>query len=345
MSDPGGYEVVEGDDDVDRRISEHDIETILTGGIPADPSLDALATLIRTSDFDETVPERVASRHVAAAASAAARADHRLPTAANDGRRRRLLFRGALSGLTAKILFGTAVALAATGGAAATGILPDPIQSVLADGASHFGIELPHPREATTTTTTTTAATTTAATTTTTDPDDEGSSALPGSYIWESTACAGDPISVAYTVSANGELALGAIAGDPENVDATTDRIEVRFTDGIRIQISIDGNDEAPGIEEGENRDCGNDLGDGDDPSGGDGSDGDESGDPSDNPDSDTPGTDDPSDPGDEVDVSDGGDTDQPDWNGEDPEPDGNGYYDPEPDGSGSDAADETAAD
>ena len=45
--------------------------------------------------------------------------------------------------LTAKILFGTAVALAATGGAAATGILPDPIQSVLADGASHFGIEPP----------------------------------------------------------------------------------------------------------------------------------------------------------------------------------------------------------
>ena len=136
-------------------------------------------------------------------------------------------------------------------------------------------------------------------------------------------------------MSANGELALGAIAGDPENVDATADRIEVRFTDGIRIRISIDG--EAPGIEEGENRDCGNDLGDGDDPSGGDGSDGDESdGDESGIPD--TPGTDDPSDPGDEVDVSDGGDTDQPDGNGEDSEPDGN-EHDPEPDDSGSDAA------
>lgn len=322
MSGSGAYGDVEGDD-VDGRISQHDIEAILSGGVPTDPSLDALDALIRSADFTETVPESILFGHVAAAASAAARGDHRVT--AVIPRRRRLVLRGALSGLTAKILFGTAVALAATGGAAATGILPDPIQSVLADGASHIGIELPDPSRSTTTTTfttTTTAATTTTAVTTTTTID-PGPSVLAGSYTWESTSCAGDPISVAYTVSAGGGLAIGTITGDPEDVDEDTDQIEVRYTDGIRIRISGHGDDEDAGIEEDERRDCRDDSDDANETDDADPSD------DSDGTDGDDDGTDD--DPSDE---EDGSDTDDPSDDQTDEDPSDEGGEDPDNGGS-----------
>ena len=322
MSDLGGYPDVEGDD-VGKKISQHDIEAVLSGGVPTDPSLDALAALIRSSDFAETVPEHVASRHVAAAASMAAGAHHGVGATAPGGRRRRLLFRGALSGLTAKILFGTAVALAATGGAAVTGILPDPIQSVLADGASHLGIELRNPQRSTTTTTTstTTAVTTTTATvitvtTTTIDPGEGGLGVLAGSYTWESTACVGDPISVVYTVAENGTLALDEITGDLEAVAEDTDRIEVRFADGVRIRIEISGSGEDARIDEDERRDC--------------------SDDPSDDGDGTDDGqTDDPSEDGDDGDESEesgepSGDDDPTDGEQEDPAPDGDETEDEE---------------
>jgi len=265
MTTNGGYGDVEGDD-VARRISEHDIEAVLGGGVPSDPSLDGLATLIRSLDVTETIPESVASMQVAAASSAALAAGRATRGLLPAPGRRRLWFRGALSGLTAKILLGTAAALAATGGAAATGILPDAVQNALAEGASHIGIELPHSDEPETTTAAVTTVTVTttqpvpttmaASSTTTTSLVSDGWTALAGSYTWEATACAGSRIAVEYSVSDAGHLALGPIAGGTAVVETAADRIEVRFADGVRIRITARNDGDGPRIDRDERRDC-----------------------------------------------------------------------------------------
>jgi hypothetical protein len=86
----------------------------------------------------------------AAAARATTAAVASAGTTVRRKRRRRLTLAGLTSGLTAKMLLG-AVALAAVGGgaAAATGNLPDPIQSAVAHAAEQVGIDLPDPDDAT----------------------------------------------------------------------------------------------------------------------------------------------------------------------------------------------------
>ncbi|MGH8874594.1 MAG: hypothetical protein ACRDVM_05000, partial [Acidimicrobiia bacterium] len=70
----------------------------------------------------------------------------------DEGRRvggrpaRRRVLRGALaSGILAKLLVGSVALAAAGGAAAATGTLPDPVQSAVADLAGRVGIILPSP--------------------------------------------------------------------------------------------------------------------------------------------------------------------------------------------------------
>lgn len=265
MSAGGGYGDDEGDD-VARRLSEHDIEAILGGGIPADPSLDALAALIRSADFSEAVPGAVAASHIAAATVAAAAHLGRQPAAAPIGRpRRRLLVRGALSGITAKVILGTAVALAATGGAAATGILPGPVQSLIADGAAHLGLDLPRDEHPATTTTLVPATTTTTTTTVAVSPGAWG--LLAGSHVWTSTACDGAAVAVAYEITTDGHLILGVISGGTAVVETAPDRIEVRFADGVRIRIVTRVDGDGPGIDEDEDRNCDEGDNEGDDES------------------------------------------------------------------------------
>ncbi|MBI5156375.1 MAG: hypothetical protein HZA58_00025 [Acidimicrobiia bacterium] len=270
MSADGGYGDVEGDD-VARRLSEHDIEAILSGGVPADPSLDALASLIRSADFSEAVPGSIAASHITAATAAAAAHLGRQAAAAPIGRpRRRLLVRGALSGITAKVILGTAVALAATGGAAATGILPGPVQSLIADGAAHLGLDLPHREHPTTTTSTTAVATTlvpAATTTTTVAPSPDAWDELAGPHVWSSTACNGAAVAVAYEVTTDGDLILGVISGGTAVVETAPDRIEIRFADGVRIRIVVRIDGDGPGIDEDEDRNCDEGDNEGDDES------------------------------------------------------------------------------
>ena len=59
--------------------------------------------------------------------------------------RRRLVLGGIMSSITAKVLLGTVAAMAATGGAAAANVLPNPVQAVVSDAAAVVGINLPSP--------------------------------------------------------------------------------------------------------------------------------------------------------------------------------------------------------
>ena len=107
---------------------------------------------VRISAPTDIAPS-VASRHIAAAAHAARLIPVPGPTrveATGSSRRvtatrRRLVLGGLMSSITAKVLLGTVAALAATGGAAAANVLPDPVQAVVSDAAAAFGINLPSP--------------------------------------------------------------------------------------------------------------------------------------------------------------------------------------------------------
>lgn len=241
-------------------------EEAMTNGYGTnDERLEALFAALGAPD---PVDPSVAARQVAMAAAEAAAHPAAAPTPpARAPWYRRVLVRGASLGLTAKLLLGTAVAVAATGGAAAGGILPDPIQSFVADTASRVGISLPNPATTTTTTTSTTepeSTTTTsttlagAVTTSTTEPgggdDDEITTThdtTPGPRAWASTTCAGQPIGIRYTVTVDGRLVLDAVTGEPDDLDADDDRIRAQFGD-VRVDIRID--DE---VTVDEDRDCG----------------------------------------------------------------------------------------
>lgn len=237
-------------------MKRRDVEHIFEDG--TDPSFDALFAALREPD---QIDPATASSHVAAAAALARQTPQTAttPDAAPAPWYRRVLVRGAGLGLTAKLLLGTAVAVAATGGAAAGGILPGPIQSAIADGASHIGLRLPNPRLATTTTATTlpdddgaiTGAST--STTSTTVPDDDDTTGpTPGTFAWTSTSCDAGPLEVSYRVTSDGELILGAITGDADDIDADDDRIRVDFDD-VRVDIRIEGDR----VTVDEDRDCG----------------------------------------------------------------------------------------
>ena len=271
MSDRGAYKD-DGGTDMTRRGRDQEHERMLEGG--TDPAFDAFADALRSPD---EIDPTLATAHIAAAASLAretpAPVTDRSPVVAFPWYRR-VVVRGAGLGLTAKLLLGGAVAVAATGGAAAGGILPDPVQGVIADTVSHVGIHIPNPRLTTTTiiaasTTTTVAPSTTTIASGANDGDDDGdvvvSGATPGTYRWDGTACDATPIAVRYTVTGDGDLELVSVLGEADDIDSDDDRIRVDF-DGVRVDIRIV--DDTTTVDE--DRDCGA----ADDESGGDGDDG-----------------------------------------------------------------------
>lgn len=90
------------------------------------------------------VPDAAAERHLAAIVSLAAEHAHTVPAVPAVGTRPQRVRR--VLGLTAvKLGLAAGVAAATTGGLAAAGSLPDPIQRVVSDGAGRIGIQLPSP--------------------------------------------------------------------------------------------------------------------------------------------------------------------------------------------------------
>jgi hypothetical protein len=120
--------------------SEREFEAALSDGAGSELELAArLAFMLEAGT--EMVPERVALRQIRMVAEAA-----RLVGSANPRggrvRSRRRVVTAVSAGFGWKILVASA-ALAATGTAAVTGSLPDPVQATLADAASYIGVTLP----------------------------------------------------------------------------------------------------------------------------------------------------------------------------------------------------------
>jgi len=141
MNHSGGYQ---GDDQegdgVSRRLTDEQIEQLLAGQTPAGASslagvADFLDQLAASAALE--IPEALAAEHISKAMTEARSAPNsevaEVPSTRPLGRlRRRIALSGMFSSLAAKLILGSAVALASTAGAAAAGILPDPIQSVAA---------------------------------------------------------------------------------------------------------------------------------------------------------------------------------------------------------------------
>lgn len=108
---------------------------------------DAVVEALRRT-VPQAPPADVREQHLAAIAQAAAAAGHEVPDTVPAGWAQRWGTRARrVVALTAvKVgLSGAAVALAAGGGLAATGNLPDPAQRVVADVAERAGVTLPRP--------------------------------------------------------------------------------------------------------------------------------------------------------------------------------------------------------
>lgn len=264
MSSAGGNRDDEGDR-MSRRFDDDDIERVLAGDTADDPSLEALGRVLAVLGEPDEIDPATAARHTAAASRVARRADAAAePSTAPLPWHRHALARLSGLSLAAKLLLGAAVAVAATGGAATGGVLPDPIQSAIADGVAWTGIDLPNPRLATSTTTTITSTTTVpeendsaSTTTSTTEPDDNPfSTVIPGSYVWAGTACDDTRLTVRYTVTASGELRLDGVDGDAEDIRSEDDRIRVEFSDQVRVEIRLTGD----GVTTNEDLDCEDDT-------------------------------------------------------------------------------------
>lgn len=148
MTSSDGYQ----DEMRDRSLSDQQIEALLTGDPTGAEDLDSLAELLAElrGAVQVEVPAELAAAHVAAAAQAARHstvdaAAPRRETGTVPRARRRIVFSGFLSTLLGKVLAGSVALAAAGGAAAATGTLPDPAQSVVAEWAEGLGIELPSP--------------------------------------------------------------------------------------------------------------------------------------------------------------------------------------------------------
>jgi hypothetical protein len=156
MSLPDGNE---GEMNVFRRLGDLEIEELLSGSAHADgeglDDLNALLGELRAAGSLESVADTLVDRHVALAAEAARMSAGALPTVGQPHRpvprlrvrRRKLVLGTLLSSIVGKVVVGSVALAAATGGAAAAGVLPDPAQQAIADVASHIGIDLPSPAD------------------------------------------------------------------------------------------------------------------------------------------------------------------------------------------------------
>jgi hypothetical protein len=112
-------------------LHEQDIEALLGGRAPG--GLEHLAALVGRvkREADLPIDPAKARQHVIAAATAARENPAPASSPESSGRptwRRRTVFAGLLSTIFGKILLGAVAVAAATAGAGAAGVLPDPIQ-------------------------------------------------------------------------------------------------------------------------------------------------------------------------------------------------------------------------
>ena len=124
------------------RLTDAEIEALLTGDTPEGlESIGGLIAEIRSLE-DDGVDEAVAQRHITAAAELArsttttgvtGASRSAAPAGTRTRRRKRTVFAGITSTIAGKILTGAVAAVAATGTAAAAGVLPEPIQDVVDD--------------------------------------------------------------------------------------------------------------------------------------------------------------------------------------------------------------------
>lgn len=130
-----------------RALSDQAVESLLSGRVPDDrPDLAGLADAITRFRhvMVADIPVGSADR-LAELAAATARETIGTPERAPAPARRPLgIRRFVLHGVALKVLIGSMLALTLGGGAVA-GVLPDPIQRVVADAAQVIGIELPRP--------------------------------------------------------------------------------------------------------------------------------------------------------------------------------------------------------
>ena len=144
-------------DDV-TRMSDADIERLLTGKAPLDgedaPGLTSFFADLKGRYVAEP-PPAVRQAHLAKMFDAARLPNTQLrPTprpgaeTGSPGRspwRRKVVFSSLFGTLAAKILAGVVAAAAATGGLAAAGALPGPVQNIFASAAGGVGVSIPHP--------------------------------------------------------------------------------------------------------------------------------------------------------------------------------------------------------
>jgi hypothetical protein len=130
------------------RLSDRDADTILAGNVPADggDELQELASFFRDARIALAEPPAtaVAAAHLAAIAEVARHAAGQASETAAPFRPRQRRLRNPLA-LPARLAAATAgIALvAAFGGAAYAGVLPDPVQGKVADIANTIGLSLP----------------------------------------------------------------------------------------------------------------------------------------------------------------------------------------------------------
>lgn len=120
-----------------------------SGDTSSDPIEVALAAALDRAGRDLAagdVPGAAADAHLAAIIATASEHVHVVPAAAEAAGTSWASRLRRVAGLTAvKVGLAAGVAAAGTMGLAANDSLPEPVQRVVSDGASWFGVELPHP--------------------------------------------------------------------------------------------------------------------------------------------------------------------------------------------------------
>lgn len=154
MSPTDGY-----DDEMARirRLSDPDLDRLLAGDASADDEdLGELAEAIRAiKAASGTEPDRaIQARHLALMAEDIRNLDPTIaggspthPAVTPSTPRRKSMLSTLFASLSAKIAAASFAAVAATGGLAAAGALPDPAQQAVADAAAKIGLHLPSPED------------------------------------------------------------------------------------------------------------------------------------------------------------------------------------------------------
>jgi len=151
LSDLGAYE---NEMDTNAKLSERELDLLLSGKGPSDyASLDELAAFFsEAADVLQEAPSEATSvRHLSAIAAAAdaefsqpsvgpSRANREAPSSRP---RSKLVFRNPFSSVARKLALASVLVLAAFGGTAYAGALPNPVQGAVSDAAETLGVSLP----------------------------------------------------------------------------------------------------------------------------------------------------------------------------------------------------------